>query len=109
MTVPKLTINVLKSELQTVTSKFEKDFALNEASLDGLQANADELKLALKKLEAAIEKLQERQSEVVAKLAAFDERFKSLEKSNDRTWQFAAMVISAVSLIVSLIVAFVKK
>lgn len=44
-----------------------------------------------------------------AALASHDQRLKALEKGTDRTWQFAAMAISVLAVIVSVIVAFVKK
>jgi hypothetical protein len=43
------------------------------------------------------------------KLASLEEKIKFLEKSNDRTWQFVPLVISAVAILVSLFVAFLKK
>jgi len=38
-----------------------------------------------------------------------EERVKALDKGTDRLWQFAPMVISVLAILVSVIVAFVKK
>ena len=105
---PTLTQQVreLKSELQAITSKLEKGFSLDEVKLDGLRGNADELRLVLKRLESAIDKLQDKQNELSTKTAALEAQVKSLEKISDRHWQ-VWLALGGAGL--ALLVAFIKK
>ena len=105
---PTLTQQVreLRTELQAISSRLEKGFSLDELKLGGLSANADELKLTLRRLESAIEKLQEKQTETAAKIAALEAQVKSLEKVSDRHWQ-VWLALGGAGL--ALLVAFFKK
>lgn len=67
-----------------------------------IKKEIEELKLRLLKSEDAMIALLQR-------TAAQDERIKALEKGTDRRWQFAALATSAIAILVSIIVAFVKK
>ena len=64
MTVPNPTlthqVGELKFELQAITSRLEKGFSLDEVKLGGLTVSTDELRLVLRKLESAVEKLQDK-------------------------------------------------
>lgn len=56
-----------------------------------------------------IEKLQDKLASLEVRLTELQGRCTALEKSSDRTWQLAPMVISAVAVLISLLVAFFKK
>ena len=108
MTVPNPTltqqVRELKVELQAITSRLEKGFSLDEVKLGGLTANADELKLSLRKLESAIEKLQEKHVETAAKFAALEAQTRALERVSDRHWQvWLALGGAVLALLVSLL------
>ena len=60
-------------------------------------------------IRAAIDKLTEKIAALDNRLTSLEERTKSLEKLNDRTWQIAPMVISVVGVLISLLVAYFKK
>lgn len=60
-------------------------------------------------VDSLAKKLQEKLSDAAVKLAAIEERIKAVEKGHDRLWQVAPMVISVAAILVSVIVAFVKK
>ena len=98
---PTLTQRVveLDDELKTVSSKFDKALALNESELD-------EVMTKLNKIEAAIEKLQDKQSELSAKIAALEAQTKAIEKISDRHWQVWLALGGA---ILALLVSLLKK
>ncbi len=96
---PTQRIVALESEVTTIAAEFDKGLALNKARLEDLSSS-------IKKLEATIEKLQEKQSEATAKLAAFDERLKALDKISDRHWQIWLAIGGAA---LALLVALLKK
>lgn len=125
----------LAKRLQELERQFEASRSLAEYRLGQLERRIDEqaktidtlreqnaaseerLKTAEKsgdhpsRLTAVEERLKvvEKVADLPATLAAHDQRLKALEKGNDRTWQLAPMVISAIAVIVAVIGLFVKK
>jgi chromosome segregation ATPase len=79
-----------------------------QSSLKQVLAELSETRTAVARLDERL-KVLEKHADHPAALASQDQRLKALEKGSDRTWQFAAMGISVVAMLVSLLVAFVKK
>jgi len=63
----------------------------------------------LSEARVTLEKLQDKLASLDVRLTELQGRCAALEKSSDRTWQFAPMIISAVAVLISLLVAFLKK
>lgn len=63
----------------------------------------------LVEVDALAKKLQEKVADAAVKLAAVEERVSGLDRGHDRLWQIAPMVVSVLAILVSVIVAFVKK
>ncbi len=61
------------------------------------------------RLRASIDKLTDKCNTLDNRITSLEERAKSLEKLNDRTWQIAPMVISVAGVLISLLVAYFKK
>ncbi len=68
-------------------------------------ANAEKLSEA----RVAIEKIQEKLASLEVKLTELQGKIAALERSSDRSWQFVPLIISAVAVLISLLVAFLKK
>jgi len=79
-----------------------------EESLKQVLTELSETRTALARHDERLKAL-EKHVDHPATLAGHDQRLRALEKGSDRTWQFAAMGISVVAILVSLLVAFVKK
>lgn len=79
-----------------------------EDSLKQVLAELSEIRTAVARLDERLKALEKHADHPTA-LASHEQRLKALEKGSDRTWQFAAMGISVVAILVSLIVAFLKK
>lgn len=105
----------LTARLVDVESGLREYRALTDHRLNSLENTCAELERVVaevRKQNAVLEerlKAFEKHADHPATLSAFDQRLKALEKGADRTWQFAAMGISVVAILVSLIVAFLKK
>ncbi len=65
-------------------------------------AEADRLRDETRRLQQAVEGH-------ATKITATEQRCAALEKGTDRFWQIAPMIISGIAVLVSLIVAFLKK
>lgn len=95
-------VEELKGNVQEVAEDLAKYKAVAEF---GKKVNDDKLT----EVDTLAKKLQEKIVDVVVKLAAVEERIKSLDKGADRIWQIAPMVISVAAILVSVVVAFAKK
>jgi len=82
--------------------------ARTEDALTRVLADLSDTRTAVARLDERLKTL-EKHVDHPATLAGHDQRLRALEKGSDRTWQFAAMGISVVAILVSLLVAFVKK
>jgi len=82
--------------------------ARTEDALTRVLADLSDTRTAVARLDERLKTL-EKHVDHPATLAGHDQRLPALEKGSDRTWQFAAMGISVVAILVSLLVAFVKK
>ena len=80
-----------------------------EAIRSGSLVEVDHLKESARTVQSLVRELEKFDRELAVRFASLDERCKALEKGTDRTWQLAPIIISAVAILVSLIVAFVKK
>ena len=69
----------------------------------------DHLEENLKRHQSELKDNQQLHLRTTERLAILEQRCVALEKGSDRTWQLAPMVISAVAVLISLLVAFLKK
>lgn len=74
-----------------------------------VQFRLNEMARHLEDARAAERRQQDLNRETTAKLAALEERCKALEKGSDRWWQFAPLVLSAIAILVSILVAVLRK
>lgn len=95
-------INELSERLKELGGTVETRFGVASVTLDILKQQIADLTSELNKLKDGQKALEVADGRI-------EERLKALEKGTDRTWQLAPLVISAIAILVSLIVAFVKK
>jgi len=115
--IDKLEENV--QDISTKLTRFQEIARLTEGAfatrLAGIEDAIKQLQVDVADIGKGVARLDERLKTLEkhvdhpATLSAHDQRLKALEKGSDRTWQFAAMGISVVAILVSLVVAFVKK
>ena len=95
-------IDELRRELAVVReSAIREELTLKITNV----ANSEKLSEA----RVAIEKLQDKLASLEVRLTELQGRCVALERSGDRTWQIAPLIISAVAVLISLLVAVLKK
>ena len=104
MANPTLTERV--DELRRELASFRESAIREELTLKITNSTISE---KLSEARVTIEKIQDKLASLEVKLTELQGRCTALQQSSDRTWQFAPLVISAVAVLISLLVAFLKK
>ena len=111
MAGPTLTERVeeLRRDLAAIKLSIVREDTTNQLFREASPAKGSEHRALLDKYQEKVSDLEKSLSDTQKQIATLEVQIKSLEKSNDRTWQVAPMVSSAVAVLISLLVAFVKK
>lgn len=95
-------IDELTKRVDALALALEGLRTLSTVEIEHFKGQIKELQTVSKEVQASCAKTAER-------IAALEERAKSLEKGTDRRWQFAPMVISGVGVVIALVALFVKR
>lgn len=92
----------LTKRLDAIQMTVERNAGRTDTEFEWLKQEVTELRVVVKELTHTDAKTNER-------VAVVEQRSAANEKGHDRTWQFTAMAISVLAILVSLIAAFVKR
>ena len=99
---PTQRIQELQREVDKLQGTVERNYHVNVVEHRKLEERLGELREALNKFQEKLASLDVCQTELQGRCIA-------LEKGADRSWQIAPMIISAIAVLISLLVAFLKK
>lgn len=105
----------LTQRVGELAEKVERYIPVADYRLDELKQDFAALKEQVRRLEELpiqVADLKERVKQfedLPTQSARHDERLKTVEKGHDRVWQFAPMVISVLAILMSVVVALIKK